>query len=456
MIPTGACPDCPRKYRPISGDGPLPSPVLIVGERPGKTEHQMQQVFVGKTGEELNRTYLPLAHLDRDDIRVCNAVRCWADNNRTPTPKEVLACAAHHLPAEIESTQPDLLILMGGSACKLVPSIRLDTHHGPSQWGRLFDYEGWILPMYHPALGLHESKWMTQLLDDWATFDETWILDEPSYPTDYRMAETWADLSSYLDNPAGDRFLIGDVGADTEDHGGVPWSIQVSTHPGSARLIRSDNKDCLNYLKLWARLNPTAWDLHFAVHDLDVLAQMGVHPPHYRDTMQEAFHLGNLPQALKPLVYRLFHFRMTSWEDVVWPYSIEALITWIVEAAEISKRDLSYIDVKKLKTKVKETVRKGPLESLCNRLLQHTDKASEYDPWERLDDFWLDEANEWMTTHIEARIGRYPIKGIANAPLAKAVTYACGDADWTGQVAVELQRRRRDRFWQIAPEDRDH
>ena len=45
----------------------------------------------------------------------------------------------------------------------------------------------------------------------------------------------------------------------------------------------------------------------------------------YRDTMQEAFHLGNLPQGLKALTYRLFRHTMTSYEETVRPASIRAL-----------------------------------------------------------------------------------------------------------------------------------
>src|SRR5207245_941176 len=106
-------------------------------------------------------------------------------------------------------------------------------------------------------------------------------------------------------------------------------------------------------------------------------------------------------------------------------------------------------------TKIRETVKKGPLEQLLNRLLVHVDSTSEYDPWERLNAFWANDANEWMTSHVEARIGKYPVLGIGNAPLDKALTYACGDADWTGQAAVELERRRQDACWSIAEEDRD-
>lgn len=348
------------------------------------------------------------------------------------------------------------MILMGGSACKMVPTIRLDTHHGFPQWGRLFDWEGWILPMYHPALGLHESRWMTQILEDWERFGELLQADSfdiglKEYETDYRRIGYWRELKSYLDCYE----AVIKLSTDTEDHGGVPWSIQLSTHPGSGRLILAEDKESIGYLSHWTRESSADWILHNSPHDLDILARFGVEPTRFRDTMQEAYHLSNVPQGLKPLVYRLFGFTMTSWEDVVRPYSIEELIQWIVEARDIAIADLSLIEVKRLKTKIKETVKKGPMQTLLDRLLLHTSVKSEYDPWLRLKEFWAEDANEWMTAHIEARIGRYPILGIANAPIGRAVQYACGDADWTGQVADELERRRAPELWSIAQDDAD-
>jgi hypothetical protein len=59
-----------------------------------------------------------------------------------------------------------------------------------------------------------------------------------------------------------------------------------------------------------------------------------------------------------------------------------------------------------------------------------------------------------MVNHVIARVGHYPILGIANCKLADAVDYACGDADWTGRVAVELARRRSGAF-EIYKGDRD-
>lgn len=442
------CSACSGKFRPIPGDGPRPAPVLIVGERPGQTENRWNRVFVGKTGEELNETYLPLAGLHRDEVRVCNTVLCWAEANRTPTDKEIEYCAAHHLPFEIDRTKPELIILMGASACQLVPSIKLEMHHGFPQYGKLFDWEGWIVPMYHPSLGMHESKWMTQILEDWEQLQNRRVdsTRDQTYPSKYLVAKP--------EMFAGRTFRS--LAIDTEDHCGVPFSTQVSPAPGEAYFIPTADKHSLHAMS--AACHPDCeFTFHFALHDLDILSQIGLHPSsrNVRDTMQEAYHLGNLPQGLKSLVYRLFGYTMTSWEDVVRPYSIEALLEWLIECSEIARADLSLIDVVRLKTKIRETVKKGPLEQLATRLIVHTDHKSQYDPWERLDDFWAFDGNDWMTSHIEARIGKYPRLGIANAPLPKAVEYACSDADWTGQTAIELARLRTDRRLQIAEEDKD-
>jgi uracil-DNA glycosylase family 4 len=426
---------------------------LAVGERPGKDEQRLGAVFVGKTGRELDETYLPLAGLDRSDIRVCNAVRCWADNNRTPTEKEVVLCAAHHLPQEIEETAPELVILMGSSACRLVPQIKLDMMHGiPQRVDDLFGWSGWVVPMYHPAMGLHESRWMTQLLEDWERL-KGWIGGE-------RTEQTSVESTCYVQAVDVHRYLdcieaCLDMAVDTEDHGGVPWSVQLSHTAGTGVLVRTDDQSNMGILRQWFPATSAEFIFHNAPHDLDVLAKVGMYPQRYRDTMQEAFHLGNLPQGLKPLTYRLFGITMTSWEDVVRPASIRALENWMVEALVVAEADLHYAEHKHLKTKTKTIVKAGELEKLLKRMMSHTDAASDYDPWQRLDDFWRDEANEWQTAYVEARCGRYPILGIGNCRLEDAVRYGCSDADFTGRVAVELEKRRRDAYWTIAEGDED-
>ena len=443
---TTPCPNCPRRYRAIGGDGPQPAAVLCIAERPGKDENLRGRVLVGKTGQEWDELYLPLAGLDRSEVRVCNTVLCWADSNKTPSDKEVLHCAQHHIPDEIEKTNPREIILMGATACKLVPGIKLELHHGIPQHtnkvGKLFGWSGWLVPMYHPSIGLHESRWMQICMEDWAGLkrndpsDYCYEEDPPKETYDYQIARLIAFRTGQT---------VARIAVDTESHGGSPWSVQYSERPGMGRLVQVRDSEALSQLRgLLSCAEEVVF--HNAAYDLEVLRQLGIRVRAYRDTMQEAFHLGNLPQGLKALVYRLFRHTMTSYNETVRPASIEALQTWMIEALRIAQRDLCFAERVQLKTRVKEVVHKGELESLLDRLLRLTDVTSEYDPWGRLNDFWNEPSNEWMTAYVEARVGRYPILGIANCKLSDAVNYACGDADWTGRVAVELERRRKGAF----------
>lgn len=471
------CPTCPRAYPPLPGDGLQPARFLGIAERPGWNEQQQGRVLVGKAGQEQEETYFRLAGLTRQDFRLTNAVQCYADNNRTPSEKEIRACAAHHIPAEIAATRPEVVFLLGGSACRLCPGIRLDMHHGipqhTSKVGELFGWQGWVVPMFHPAIGLHEGRWMTPLLEDWEN-----VMDELGRPGDKPTPavsySAWTPKHAWITGPY-------HIGVDTEDHGGVPFSVQVSGHPRMGTMYYANDKTALDHLR-WMLPCEQQITLHNAVHDVEVLRALNVKVPPYldlHDTMQEAFHLGNLPQGLKALVYRLFRVTMTSWEDTVRPASLLALLVWLGEALVVARADLYSTKTKVYKTcacghseKSHWTIKHvescscrvytprvaaeevpGDAESLINRLIRHTDINSEYDPWERLEG-WRQE-NEREVAHVESRVGAWPILGIGNCSREQAIRYAVGDADWTGQVAVELARRRASGRFEIAAGDED-
>jgi hypothetical protein len=243
------------------------------------------------------------------------------------------------------------------------------------------------------------------------------------------------------------------------------WSVQWSLYPGHGRLMTA--RDPNLKAVLWALAKAEEVRLHHAAADRDPIERAGFTIERWRDTMQEAFRTHKLPQGLKPLVYRLFGVMMTSYEDVVWPHSIRQVREWLLEALYVAKLDLCAIEVRKArgKGKTREIRKPGPAEQLFSRLLAHADEHADYDPWRngkvskqdkapRLEEFWADETSQWMVNHLEARVGRFPTLGIANAPMAEAIEYGCSDADWTGQVANRLEQMRPGLF-QISDGDRD-
>ena len=447
------CDACPHKHRAIGGSGPQPARILAIAERPGPRENERGEVLIGPTGQEFDELYLPLAGLDRSEIRVCNTVMCFADSNKTPTDKEIQACAPCHIPDEIERTNPSVIILMGATACALVPGIRLDYQHGIPQStakvGDLFGWHGYLVPMYHPSIGLHESRFMQVCMEDWEGLKD--IISEDHFdddPDPEPVSYKHASIALWMQGK-------GPLGVDTESHAGKPWSVQVSAKPGTGVLFRCNDSNAMGFLKMWMPQHEVI--MHNAAYDLEVLRCLGIRVSSFRDTMQEAYHLGNLPQGLKALTYCLFRHTMTSYEETVRPASIRALLDWMTEAYQIAVLDLTYVSQRfspKTGKRLKDEVSKSDLESLLTRLLRLTAEGSEYDPWERLTGFWREPVNEWMAQHVEARIGAYPLLGIANCSMDEAVQYAVGDSDWTGRVAVELQRRRQGAF-QIYEGDRD-
>lgn len=490
------CPICPGLFPPLPGDGPTPCDILFLGERPGENENQQGCVFVERSGEELNDTYLSLAGLKREDVRIRNVVACWAENNRTPNEKEILGCARHFIPKELARCQPKTIVLLGSSACKLVGGINLEAHHGRPRYVENFlgtDWSGYVFPTYHPAAGMRKGDIMQSSLDDFEVLGR-WLRGRWEAPkqlhtgkTDYALitdeGNQGRELGYYFmrSAEAKNRYKK-EIAIDTERHGSTPWSIQFSLAPGSARMIRADQPRLLKLFAERLYQNQSTVILHNAPQDMDILNKLGVRVDKFRDTMQEAFHQGDLPQKLKALAYRLLGVSWNSWEEVVRPASVEKAVEWLGEALSIAQADLKMYSPKILKrarcllcnhnahegrkcrgaknncecvgggevSNIIDGYKNHPVETALTRIIRCSTNP-EYDIWEKLEELfgkWEDERE-----HIDKLIGPMPILGIGNCALNAAVEYGCADADFTGQVAVRLKERR-DRYT-IVDEDAD-
>lgn len=454
------CSICDPSCRFVKGDGPEPCDFMFIGEKPGREEDGKGRPFIGDTGREFNQHYLGLAGLTRDDIYITNTVKCrLGGNNNKPSEEQVQACAPHHLPGEVERTQPSVLVLMGATACSLVPKIQLDKDHGMpvrvqnGDSNALGGWEGWAWPTFHPASGLHQTSMMIPLMEDFERLGR-WRRGRWRAPKcvesrrDYKVVKSSREIAYDLTiAPSSYDWLP----IDTENDGAQPWSLQYSVRPGHGRMIMADRAELLqgfaDYVAIWDGLL-----LHNAVHDLEVLGRMGIHPRRFRDTMQEAYHLGNQPQGLKALAWRLLGIRMRSWEDVVLPHSQAKMREWLMAAWDAASDRLRVRVEKQLKTKVSVTYKPSEVERAAKRIMSHSHKP-EYDLWEKVEEARLGElVGEWA--------GEPPKKSIAHVPVEEAIEYACQDADVTGQVGVVLERLRQEIAadggeWDVEEEDWD-
>lgn len=437
---------------------------MLIGEGPGYREDLQGIPFIGTGGEELDYTYLRLAGIDRAHVFVTNVVQCRCERNgKDVKPGQALikACASNHLVSELSEVRPEIVILCGATACSLVPGINLEYDHGrprPAciQIGPHSFPDQIVLPMYHPAAGMHDSRFMTPQLEDWANFGK-WLAgywEPPTYHESlpsYELITTEQSLAHAMsDTDSPYEYLP----IDTESDEGRPYSIQFSPHPDRAYMFFLGEK---NLLEFFSQLFEWNWAgkalLHNAAYDLEELHHSGIKVHAHRDTMQELYHLGNLPQGLKPAVYRVFGYRMTSYSDVVVPHSRHELESWLAEALWFASQNMQLVTHKQLKTKLKEVSKPHSCEAVLRRIMGkiysreiEDDTGSVYDPWQKPK---LEKGIEkprligrdWLP-QLEQAVGRMPRLSIVHAPLEKQVEYGCGDALWAGRLGAWLEKER--------------
>ncbi len=163
--PTGFCdPDCKRCMLHastvrvcISGRGPVPADILMIGEAPGAYEEKEGQAFVGPAGKILDELTLE-ANLG-DYIRISNPCRCRPPGNRKPTNEELEACRIF-LGQELEAVQPKLIVALGTTAAhvltgkSVIKSSRSQLLPALPHWRT----KASVLITYHPAAMLHQDS----------------------------------------------------------------------------------------------------------------------------------------------------------------------------------------------------------------------------------------------------------------------------------------------------------
>ena len=149
------------RKRAVPGEGPADSSLLFIGEGPGFHENEQGRPFVGAAGKFLEEL-LGIIQLKREQVFICNVVKCRPPGNRDPQPGEIEACRAF-LDRQIEAIQPKVIVTLGRfSMARYFGSSKISTVHGRAKHvdGRL------VVAMYHPAAALHQPALRKSIEDD--------------------------------------------------------------------------------------------------------------------------------------------------------------------------------------------------------------------------------------------------------------------------------------------------
>src|SRR4051812_28532931 len=75
----------------VPGEGNPNAQIMILGESPGQSESEQGKPFVGKSGRLL-MNILQAMGLQREEVFICNILRCRPPGNRDPKVEEAANC----------------------------------------------------------------------------------------------------------------------------------------------------------------------------------------------------------------------------------------------------------------------------------------------------------------------------------------------------------------------------
>jgi DNA polymerase len=154
----------------VPGEGDLSSPVVLVGEAPGRKEDESGRPFVGSAGKLLDAA-LEHVGLTRSQVYISNVVKCRPPGNRRPRSDEVATCT-RFIDEQLAILAPRVVAPMGNSALRhvferfglgraVIGEVHGKPHLVAFSWG-----EGVVYPLYHPAAILYNRSLEVELHAD--------------------------------------------------------------------------------------------------------------------------------------------------------------------------------------------------------------------------------------------------------------------------------------------------
>ncbi len=131
----------------VFGVGQVGAELCFIGEAPGADEDAQGEPFVGAAGQLLN-SIIAACKMKREEVYICNIIKCRPPGNRTPLPNEAANCR-EFLERQLELIQPKFICALGSTAARYL----LNTTQGIGQLrGRFHNYQGIpVMCTYHPA-----------------------------------------------------------------------------------------------------------------------------------------------------------------------------------------------------------------------------------------------------------------------------------------------------------------
>jgi len=146
----------------VFGVGNPHAGLVLIGEAPGADEDAQGEPFVGRAGQLLNKI-LEAIGFQRNEVYICNILKCRPPGNREPATDEVALCEPY-LWKQLDLIKPKVILCLGRVAAKAL--LKTNEALGAMR-EHLYDYRGAkVVVTYHPAALLRNPHWKRPAWED--------------------------------------------------------------------------------------------------------------------------------------------------------------------------------------------------------------------------------------------------------------------------------------------------
>ena len=156
------CKLCKQRNTIVFGSGNPRAELVFIGEGPGRDEDIQGLPFVGRAGKLLTQMIEAMG-LKREDVYICNVVKCRPPENRAPEPDEMETCSPF-LYRQLAVINPKAIVCLGAIAFQAIYGQKQSISRLRGQW---LEFRG--IPMmgtYHPAYLLRNPNAKADVWED--------------------------------------------------------------------------------------------------------------------------------------------------------------------------------------------------------------------------------------------------------------------------------------------------
>ncbi|MFW5968488.1 MAG: uracil-DNA glycosylase family protein [Persicimonas sp.] len=156
------CTLCENRTNIVFGTGAAEARLVFVGEAPGYNEDQQGEPFVGKAGKLLDKMIGAMG-LEREEVYICNVIKCRPPKNRDPHADEIRECSPF-LRKQLEAIEPEVIVTLGRFAAQFITGTDKPMGALRGRWSAWRDIP--VMPTYHPAYLLRSPDQKAKVWSD--------------------------------------------------------------------------------------------------------------------------------------------------------------------------------------------------------------------------------------------------------------------------------------------------